>query len=558
MENSKQTVKAQIEVIEWDTIHNKRFNIDFFDNIDVDACLKKGDFEPINNGIEKIKTFFIPLKDGRHVYLGDGEIEIMEEPTIKKVYFNRMHKYFSIFYFKHHKGLRKPVCEINKPFLYDDKINLANRFKHVKKPYDEFKKTTKKAVEKMLLFIKEVWANNNDYTYDYILTWLANVVRGNKTRKILYLKGLQGIGKSTFTEFMINHVIGNVGIVTGSEPIKSKFNISLMGKVLAVFEELENFSMAEWVAISSKLKRYSTAHKTQYEAKGKDVIEAEDLNNYIVLSNNDAVKDDDGRRYVILDLDAKYKGDIEFWNDLYATCFKDIIGKAFYNYLLEYDITKIDLERMPQTQSKRDAIVKRMDNVAQFIKDEFILQTREVKLKLSEFYDEYVKYCEEHQTKSYNKIDFNKKVHEYGFNHYMGHNKTLKFNIPHDELLKVGEKNNWMHELDEYEPNKEVLNKDLDNGIIDVEKEELKAENEELKKRIAELEEMMNKNKDETITVKPKKKVKKVKKQLTCDIDDDDMMSEPENDPKTMKTFNDLEYKPANEDYEDLDYDNIF
>ena len=62
------------------------------------------------------------------------------------------------------------------------------------------------------------------------------------------------------TEFLKKFVIGlDLLLETGSEPLKSHFNGILAGKLLVVFEELENFSVNEWTAISSRLKRYITS-----------------------------------------------------------------------------------------------------------------------------------------------------------------------------------------------------------------------------------------------------------------------------------------------------------
>ena len=39
-----------------------------------------------------------------------------------------------------------------------------------------------------------------------------------------------------------------------------------------------------------------------YENKYEKPYEARNMNNYAILSNNDAIKDDEGRRYFILDI----------------------------------------------------------------------------------------------------------------------------------------------------------------------------------------------------------------------------------------------------------------
>ena len=65
------------------------------------------------------------------------------------------------------------------------------------------------------------------------------------------------------------------------------------------------------------------------EAKNQNSFKADNINNYMLLSNNDAIKDDDGRRYYIADVSSKNEGNTIFWTDLNKTCFNDLTGHAF-------------------------------------------------------------------------------------------------------------------------------------------------------------------------------------------------------------------------------------
>lgn len=90
-------------------------------------------FQTLNNlnlaeGKEYITKFFIPLTNGDHVYISNKQIEIMKTSKIKNVYFKRMHKDLSNFYFNEYHNIRTPVNEMKKPFLFDDKINFVKPF----------------------------------------------------------------------------------------------------------------------------------------------------------------------------------------------------------------------------------------------------------------------------------------------------------------------------------------------------------------------------------------------------------------------------------------------
>ena len=51
------------------------------------------------------------------------------------------------------------------------------------------------------------------------------------------------------------------------------------------------------------------------QAKGQDAIIARNLNNYMLLSNFDVYDSD--RRMFVLDVQTKYKGNREYWSNLY-------------------------------------------------------------------------------------------------------------------------------------------------------------------------------------------------------------------------------------------------
>jgi hypothetical protein len=325
-----------------------------------------------------LKQFFIPLKNGCHVLIDNDTYEIFSQTDIKNTYFNRMTKELTTFYFKEYNELRSIVYELNKPLMYENKINLCPRMKHEYKEFSTFSEKIQKKVNIILSYIKEILCSKNDESYKYILKWLANMMKGNKNNSCLYFRGEQGIGKSTLFQFIREHILGKLFLECDSEPIRSRFNDILGGKLLVAFEELPTFSTSDWMAVSSKLKRMITSTEITLEKKNKDPISSTNINNYVILSNNDAIQDDEGRRYFISDISNEQKGNHEYWQRLYK-CFSDDIGHAFYSYLLEVDTDKFNPQDMPLTKNKLDSFVKRLDIAERFIKEEYILKRKKLK-----------------------------------------------------------------------------------------------------------------------------------------------------------------------------------
>ena len=500
-----------------------------------------------------LKQYFVPLLDGNHAVFENGKYVIKDKATIKHVYFDRMPMYISgddddskkvdlsKWYFNKYDDVRSVTYELNKDVFFDDKFNLCPRMKHEYVTYKSLSKNIRTNVKVMLNYIKEVLASGNDDVYKYILQWLSHMVKGNKNDSIIYLKSKQGFGKSTLLEFMREFVVGDdLSLETGSGPIVSNFNAILGGKLFVYFEELETFSTAQWMAISSRLKRYATSNTITLEEKNIKAYTTKNIMNIIVASNNDAIMDDDGRRYMILDIathrqvipncsSPRNEENKKFWNDI-RSCFNDEVGKAFYCYLMEVDTTNYRPQNFPVTQNKLDSYAKRMETHELFLKYNYILAKTGLKTTLAELYEEYVSYCKGNGIlRPLSKIDFNKKLKEVGIEAYKS-NKDLKIDVPVEALAEIAKNQNWVHETDEYyDQETKVKKSDLD--FIDpmethpeVRIEELEKDLREEKKQHHELSIEFDKMKEQLEQLQ--KKLKPVKNIIKLIDDSDDEGSE--------------------------------
>jgi len=59
---------------------------------------------------------------------------------------------------------------------------------------------------------------------------------------------------------------------------------------------------------------------TYYEDKYEKAFECENLNNYVINTNVDAIKHSEGRRYFILDLSNKRQDDHKYFDNLRKKC----------------------------------------------------------------------------------------------------------------------------------------------------------------------------------------------------------------------------------------------
>ena len=395
---------------------------------------------------EYVKQFFIPIDNGNHVFLNNGIYEIREDMEIKKTYFNRMSKEISNWYFKDYTDIRSVCYSFTKETLFDNYINLCPKKLNSYDPTYMYNDNLD--LEIIKAYILEVLCSGRQDSYEYIMKWLSKCFKGLKNNSCLYLKGPQGSGKSTLFYFISKFVLGeHICIETGSDPIRTKFNEILGGKLLVCIEELENFTKGEWESISSTLKRMITSDKINYQNKCTKAFVSDNVNNYILCSNNDAIKDDDGRRYFILDIDNKHIGDHEYYNTLYKSFNKES-GQAFFNYVCSYDIEDFNSQVFPVTQSKLDAHTKRLDPIYRFIKENYILNNIDMDISFSGLHDDYKR---SNILKHTQKEDFNKKLTDIGIKKTKVDGKYY-FKYKHAELLAIATKLKWINELDEYDP----------------------------------------------------------------------------------------------------------
>lgn len=451
----------------------------------------------VSDAKEYIKKYFYPLSTGLHVQVEyDSEnkpvYEIKEAKIIKEVYFNRLQKSLQDFYFKQYDQIKTLTCELNKPFVLGKFINTCPAFKHEVKPFESFSTEAKANVKLMLDYLKEIWANNNESQYQFIIKWFANMARGGKNQSVLYLRSEEGIGKSTFTDFLRKHVIGQkLCILSGSNPLTSQFNAILFCKLLVVFEELESFSTNQWQTVSTRIKRDTTADTCNYEDKFVKAFTARNISNYIINSNVDAIKNDEGRRYFILDLSHKRKGDIKFFDNIYKSCMNDECGDAFFSYLFSVDLTNYHDQDFPATQGKQDAIVKRLDTVSKFIKEKYILKYKDFKINLQDAHNEYLLYCLSIGGREICKIDFNKKLDTLNIKSFKSGNDHNKFSYTHEKLLEIAKINKWMHDTDQFEIKMDPFDSELDHGLV----KDLEEKNAEIKALKEQIEMLTNKAK---------------------------------------------------------------
>lgn len=409
-----------------------------------------GDDMTLTQQKKYIDDHFIILDNGNFALISEGKISIVEKSNIKSLYFNRMSKELNTYFFKTKNDIHKVICNPLKPRITETTLNLCQKQMPIRKPFKDYPEKIRSAVDLMNKYVLDILCKKDIKVFDHLMKMCSRMVRCIKNDACIYLKGVQGCGKSTFPIFLRIYVMGeDLSLETGSDPLRSKFNKELLSKVHVMFEELENFGTNDWLYISSKLKRWITSDVLAIEGKNEAVIQVENLITFWLLSNNDAIQDDDGRRYFILPVSTERMNDREYFGKIRDECYNDAVGEAYYNYLLEIDIEGFNSQNYPITETKLDSIAKRLDNVYKFLKEKYVLKERGiVDIKVQTFYEQYVTYCNENQLKSKNKIDFNKMLEDVNILRHKSNSHHF-YRESYESLKALSDKFHWVHSLDE-------------------------------------------------------------------------------------------------------------
>ena len=119
-----------------------------------------------------IQQYFCPLTSGQHTLIENDHVTLISDDVMRKVYFKRWGKDVKKWYEEETNPIRL-ICEFDKPMSGNDFMNVSKQLKHKYQKFDTFSEKTKKGVQKMLSYIKEVWANGVEEMNQYLLCgWL--------------------------------------------------------------------------------------------------------------------------------------------------------------------------------------------------------------------------------------------------------------------------------------------------------------------------------------------------------------------------------------------------
>lgn len=259
------------------------------------------------------------------------------------------------------------VCKPNADELELNEFNIWTGFRaKVLESFDENK------IAPVLDLLKKVWCDDEEEIFQYLLDWLSFLVcKPEKTPDVaIAIFGKEGTGKDTFIEFFSEWVLGFdiVFNATGIEKITQKHCAGLSGKKLAVINEMAA-AQDEFRSNFDKMKQLITGRKVQFEPKGKEIFEVDNILGYILCSNHpeSLVLSTVDRRYLCLSAGMCYFQNKKFFTELREKIMNVDVGNHFYTFLKKRNITnKAMICSPPMTQMKKEIQELCKSNVEKF------------------------------------------------------------------------------------------------------------------------------------------------------------------------------------------------
>jgi hypothetical protein len=247
-------------------------------------------------------------------------------------------------YLNLNSGFARCVCKLNN--CSSNNFNIWTGFNARKVDFIDSRTNL------MIDFIRNIWANNEEHVFNYIISWFANLLTEGINKTALAMVSKQGTGKGFLLEFIkLMLRPSNVCEVIGVNSITQKHNSAIQGKRLVVINEMSS-TQNEFRANFDKLKSYITDPVITIEPKCVNPYQIDNIGNYVLFTNHsDAIViESSDRRYAVFEMSDAKRNDTEYFSMLQRECFNQDVVNSFYTYLM--DFKKVNLRDIPESKIK--------------------------------------------------------------------------------------------------------------------------------------------------------------------------------------------------------------
>ncbi len=225
--------------------------------------------------------------------------------------------------------------------------NLWRGFSHAPDP-------SERARRKCAIFLDHVKTNiaqGDEENFKYIMAWAAHMIQRPKERAgiSLVFRGKMGTGKTIYGEVIGALIDNHYLLVDDPRYIVGNFNAHMAS--LLLLQADEGFWAGDKQA-EGRLKGLVTSKRQMIEMKGKDPVYVDNYVHLLVTSNHEWVvpAGHKERRFAIFDVGEGCMQNREYFGEMLADL-KDGGYGGLLHYLLNFDLSSVDLWKIPKTEA---------------------------------------------------------------------------------------------------------------------------------------------------------------------------------------------------------------
>lgn len=217
--------------------------------------------------------------------------------------------------------------------------------------------------------------DGDEKLYLWVFGWFAHMMQKPRERigTALVLRGRMGTGKTKLGEVCGSIISAHYFAVDDPRYVTGQFNAHMAACILLQAEE------AVWAgdkAAEGRLKGLVTSKFQMIEAKGIDPIRIDNHVRLLMTSNEDWVvpAGKDERRFCVLDVNPRCAQNTDYFKEMDEELEKG--GRAaLLHDLLTFDLSRVDLRRIPRTKALLEQKMRSLDSVDSWFMERLIAGT---------------------------------------------------------------------------------------------------------------------------------------------------------------------------------------
>jgi hypothetical protein len=267
--------------------------------------------------------------------------------------------------------------------------------------------------------------NGNREHCDYLLKWIALklqqpwIVPG----VCVVFTGAQGIGKTTFWNFIGNRLIGRKQYVYTDDIIRDifdKHSEAQMSNLLCVMEEASSSLTRK---LANELKAKITATHTRINPKDIRPFSIDTFLSWVLLTNDASpVKLESGdRRYCVFNTGSAHKGDYAYWSETARLLEAEETVAAVFTHLMSLDLSGFVVQMFPITELREIMLDGERSPEEMFLREmagEMVGD--EWRGTNQEFYRLYVDWCRRYEIRPKSAVGFGRDMTPYVLKGWVG------------------------------------------------------------------------------------------------------------------------------------------